>query len=511
MVLSDIIKRWRMFNDGKPGMLTTGTDEHGLKIEIAAENAGIDTKIFVDGLSDKFKILMQQANISAERFIRTTDSDHVTSCISMWELLKARGFIYKGKHSGWYCISDETFYPETQIEDIVDTSTGKRCMVSKETGKSVEWTSEDNYYFAMSKVKEQLLAHLRKNPKCIIPKSRYDEIIKTVMNSEDNDLSISRPKSRVKWGIPVPGDDTQTIYVWLDALVNYLTSTGFPWKTEADFMKSAWPADVHLVGKDIIKFHCIYWPSFLLAAGLPLPKQVVVHSHWTMNGTKMSKSLGNVVDPTETIAHFGNDSVRFFLANDGHLGFDSNYSDERVQERHNVELANKYSNLLVRVCGPAFNIERALARTPEDLQKAVELAFQDKSHLLETYSNLKTNTNSLVCRMNDHMNEFCTAHTLDRVRELIADTNKFVQDAEPWKFKKEDNLAIQDAIIYIASEVSRISSLALQPFMPDISSKALNRLNVSIENRTVDYALIGADRTYGKGANRKGDHPVTHI
>lgn len=279
MVLTDILKRWQVLK-GKPALLCTGTDEHGMKIQQAASNADRDPQDFCDEVSNKFKHLAERANLSHDRFIRTTDEDHREAVQHFWTLLNERGYIYESKHQGWYCVSDETYYPESQIEKRLDPVTGRTFMASQETGKEVEWTSEANYHFKLSTFRDRLLEYYKQHPHFIVPNSRMVEVT-SWLEAGLEDLSISRPISRLTWGIPVPQDESQTIYVWLDALVNYATVAGFPGQSFHDG-SAGWPADVHVIGKDIMRFHCVYWPAFLMALDLPLPKQILTHAHWTM-------------------------------------------------------------------------------------------------------------------------------------------------------------------------------------------------------------------------------------
>lgn len=484
MVLADAITKWHAWVEPSTGVyLTTGTDEHGLKVQHASEQAGVPTRPFVDAAASKFKVLAEKAQIDAQRFIRTTDHDHIKAAQQLWTILQEKGYIYKGEHSGWYCVSDETFYPETQVSK--DPTTGN--MVSNETGKTVEWTSESNYFFALSKIQPQLLEYISNNRSFILPESRYNQIVKEVTSGLE-DLSVSRPSSRCSWGIPVPGDESQVMYVWLDALTNYLTSSKYLEGKENQF----WPADVHVIGKDIIRFHAIYWPAFLLAADIPPPKQLVVHSHWTMLGSKMSKSLGNVVDPIQTMEHFGVDSVKFFLLNDSYLSRDSDYSNDRIMDRHNTALVNKYGNLVVRLCGKAFNISRAVSTFPSSPE-----------------SDIAKLTDSLLDKVRLHMQTFSTATALSEVQSLITAANLYVQDTAPWTLKKD--LVKQDEVIREASEAARVASLVLKPFIPTIANKMLDRMGVSPDRRGVEWARYGKDAEYGVGANRKGDYPISVV
>ncbi|KAJ1550533.1 methionyl-tRNA synthetase, partial [Nowakowskiella sp. JEL0078] len=359
-VLADIMKRWYEFI-GRESYLCTGTDEHGLKIQNAARDAKTDPKSFCDSISTKFLDLCEASNISQTDFIRTTEKRHYDA---VTKRLKESGYIYKGKHEGWYCVSDETFYPVKQVIEVDGN------MISKETGKKVEWTSEENYKFRLSNMRVPLLNWIKSNPDVILPKSRYDEIVST-LEGEIADLSISRPKSRLQWGIPVPDDEDHVIYVWMDALTNYLTVCGFPNSL------IGWPADWHVVGKDIIKFHSIYWPAFLLAANLEPPKRILVHAHWLLNRTKMSKSLGNVVDPFLLLENFGADPIRYFLARDGGITDDSEFSINTIEKRYRKDLAGQLGNLLMRCTAPKINPFQIVPSRPVNLSD-VDLKLLEK-------------------------------------------------------------------------------------------------------------------------------------
>lgn len=499
MVLADAARRWNRLYTKRPGFMTTGTDEHGLKVFQAARSAKQSPKDLVDSTSIKFKHLADASNIDYDRFIRTTDKDHVQASIAMWNTLLENGYIYKGSHSGWYCVSDETFYPETQVEKLPDSDK----VVSRQTGKKVEWTKEENYFFALSKFKQPLLDHLKKNPDFIYPPARQT-YVELEIESGLEDLSISRPSSRCSWGIPVPSDESQVMYVWLDALTNYLTSAGYPWKTPAD--NSIWPVDAHIIGKDISRFHAVYWPAFLMASGIALPKHIVVHSHWTLQGFKMSKSSGNVADPMEIMDQYGADTLRYFLQADGYLDHDSPFSIQRLEARHNSDLVNKYGNLAVRVCGPKFNIERACRNKSESIYSTIPGCAPFHQSLVEEL-------NGLADKVNSSMQVYETARAIASINSVIRKANLYIQETAPWKMKTDDpaELAKRDAIIFDAAETARITSILFQAFIPQISSSILDRLSVSPERRSLEYAQYGADPLYGLSANRKGDYPVKPI
>jgi methionyl-tRNA synthetase len=349
MVLTDILKRWQMLKGSKT-LLCTGTDEHGLKIQQAAAKANMDPREFCDKGAETFKALARRAAISNDYFIRTTDSDHKEAVAYIWMMLKDRGFIYPSKHEGWYCVSDETFYPESAIEKRLDPFSGRTFMASSETGKEVEWTSEPNYHFRLSAMKDPLLQFYKENPRFVVPSTRMADVVQWVSEGLE-DLSVSRPVGRLNWGIRVPEDESQTIYVWLDALVNYITKAGYPWAPGSE-SAGGWPADVQVIGKDIVRFHCIYWPAFLLALDIPPPRQVLTHAHWTMGNQKMAKSTGNVVNPFFAIDRFGIDTMRYYLAHDGGIINDSDYGNLHIVEKYKKGLQWGLGNLVSRVTRP---------------------------------------------------------------------------------------------------------------------------------------------------------------
>lgn len=332
IVLADVFSRWADWRNkgwSEPpvdfetaertkAVLATGTDEHGIKIQKSADLKGTSPEMLCDRFSKEFKDLADAAGAQYTRFIRTTDKDHIEAVNELWNQLEKRGYIYKGTHEGWYAESDETFYSASQVVPVQE---GQKLMKSKETGSLVEWSSEDNYKFKLSEFQQPLLDWLEANPDAILPHSRRDKLIAELKLGLE-DLSVSRPRTRLHWGIPVPSDKDHTIYVWLDALTNYLTVAGYPWK--GDDTKGCWPSDVQVIGKDIIRFHTIYFPAMLMALDLPLPKHFITHGHWTMNNQKMSKSGQNVVDPFKTMETFGRDELRWFLCRvGGNLGGDA--------------------------------------------------------------------------------------------------------------------------------------------------------------------------------------------
>lgn len=400
MVLADVLKRWHKLR-GQESLLLTGTDEHGMKIQQVAAANDTPPKAWCDLQAEKFKELAEKSNLANDFFIRTTDEDHKEAVRHFWFLLKEKGLIYEKMHEGWYCVSDETFYPESMLTRAVDPLTGEVSVASTETGNSVEWLEEKNYHFRMTALKDQLLDFYRQNPEWVVPKYRMQEVVSWVERSLE-DLSISRPSNRLDWGIRVPEDESQTIYVWVDALVNYLTKAGFPNWAPGKQMEGGWPADVHVIGKDILRFHGVYWPALLLAVDIPPPKKLLSHAHWTMTGKKMSKSRGNVVNPFYAIDRWGVDVMRFFMIYDGGIEDDANYENYIIVERYRKLLQGTVGNLTTRVVRtPAWNV-RECVQSATGLTGGMHMAsFPDREAQLykaqeAMLSNLYDEMNSLM-------------------------------------------------------------------------------------------------------------------
>ena len=333
-VLADALSRWCRIK-GSSTWLTTGTDEHGLKVQQAAVAAEQTPLAFCSKISSRFQSLFDSGHIQYDDYLRTTEPRHMKTVQSLWTTLADRDWIYLGLHEAWYCRSDEAFLTESQVE-----TNPMGVKVSKESGHPVERLVEENYKFRLSAFQTRLEAWLDANPEVIVPATRHAEV-KQMVQDGLNDLSISRLHHKIPWGIPVPTDPSHTIYVWLDALANYRTTCSHP----SNVGQEVWPPDYQIIGKDILKFHAIYWPAFLMAANLPLPQRIVAHGHWTVDGVKMSKSLGNVVDPVEALNKYRVDPVRYFLLREGQLGYDSNFSFALLEERCNAELSDTLGNL----------------------------------------------------------------------------------------------------------------------------------------------------------------------
>ena len=458
-IVADIFARFKRL-EGYNVLFLTGTDEHGLKIQREAEKNKKDPKIFCNELSEKFKDLTKVLNLSNDDFIRTTEKRHYSSVEEIWNRLVKSGDIYLDKYSGWYSISDEAYYGEDEIE----LTNGKK--VSKTSGSTVDWVEEESYFFKLSAWSQKLLDHYKNNNDFILPMSRKNEVVKFVEKGL-KDLSVSR--TSFSWGIPVPNDKKHVIYVWLDALSNYLSALNFPDVSDNNY-KKFWPADVHIIGKDILRFHAIYWPAFLLAAKLPLPKKIFGHG-WILSGDKkMSKSLGNILDPIEIINSYGIDQLRYYLVKEVSLGNDGSISMDNLKNCINNDLANNYGNLCQRVF--SFIKKNSANKIPRK-DKLIEL----DNKLL---NDLKKNIPNLIDLINkQNLNEF-----LKIVVGYSFDANKYFNDSEPWSVKKSDPDRMNAILYTICTQIKNISIL-LNPIIPLATEKVLETMNVRKENRTI--------------------------
>lgn len=504
MILADVLKRWHNLK-GRQSLLLTGTDEHGMKVQQAAENHDTPPKEWCDIQAEKFKQLAAKTNLANDFFIRTTDEDHKEAVRHFWFLLKEKGLIYESKHEGWYCVSDETFYPESMLDRKVDPLTGDVSLASIESGNSVEWTEEKNYHFRMSALKDQLLDFYQRNPDFIVPRSRMREVVHWVQNNLE-DLSISRPSSRLNWGIRVPGDDTQTIYVWVDALINYLTKAGFPNWTPGRETDGGWPADVHVIGKDIVRFHGVYWPALLLAVGISPPKKLLSHAHWTMNGRKMSKSLGNVVNPYYAIDRWGVDTMRLFMMLDGGIENDANYDNEIIVQRYKKVLAGTFGNLLSRVTrSKAWNVRESVQAAPMLAASLHHSRLDEMTAAL--FEAQKAKIDALYGEMDKFMEGPDPRRALMVLTEVAFEANRFISAMAPWAMSRglaekspEEQLrlnALKSQTIYITAETLRNTGILLQPYMPEKAQHLLDVLGVPEENRSFEYCGFGKDSDYG--------------
>jgi methionyl-tRNA synthetase len=436
-VAADVLARYHRAH-GEDVYFLTGTDEHGQKIEEAAAARGVEPRAFVDELHARFKEAWTQAGVRYDDFIRTTEQRHQAVVAELWKRMSDAGDIYLAEYEGAYCVACEDFYTETQAE-------GGKCPTH---GRPLEAMKEESYFFRLSRYTEPLLRHYEAHPTFIRPENRYNEIVSFVRGGL-RDLSISRRK--LKWGIGVPGDARHVVYVWLDALTNYVSATGGPGDSSGQYAR-LWPADVHLIGKDILRFHAVYWPAFLLSAGLPLPRQVFVHGWWTVEGQKMSKSLGNVVRPADLFARYGVDGTRYILLREFPFGGDGDYSAAGATTRYNAELANDLGNLLNRTHAMVFRYLDGTAKSPDRT---------------ETSAVLVDTVNGSIDDYHRAMAEVAFSRGLDAVLGIVRAGNKFIDTHAPWSLHKAGETDRLSEVLGALCEALRVVGLLLSPFMPD--------------------------------------------
>ena len=461
-IACDVLARFKRL-DGYAVKFLTGTDEHGQKVAKSAADEGTTPQEVADRNSAKFRELAKALGTTNDDFIRTTEERHKKACQALWQKLEANGHIYLDKYAGWYAVRDEAFYDEGEL---TKGPNGERLAP---TGAPVEWVEEESYFFDLSKWRDKLLALYDKNPNFIGPKSRFNEVYSFV-KGELRDLSVSR--TTFSWGVPVPGNPKHVMYVWIDALTNYITALGYPDINGAEF-KTFWPEALHVVGKEIIRFHCVYWPAFLMAADLPVPKKVYAHGWWTNEGQKMSKSLGNVVDPIALIEKYGLDQTRYFLLREVPFGNDGDFSEASMANRINSELANEFGNLAQRFLSfIGKNLGGVLpapgAFTAEDNEI---LAACDK----------------LLDQCREAIDAQAFHEMIEAVWGVVRAGNVYVDKQAPWTLRKTDP-ARMNTVLYVLAEVTRHVALLMQPFVPTAAAKVLDQLAVPADKR--DFASI---------------------
>lgn len=457
-VACDAIARY-MRLDGRTVKFLTGTDEHGQKVEKSAKNAGIPPQAFVDEVSEHFRDMAALLELTHDDFIRTTEPRHIAAAQDLWKKLEASGDIYLGSYAGWYAMRDEAFYQESELVN------GKAP-----TGAEVEWVEEPSYFFALSKYQQPLLDFYEANPDFILPEARRNEVISFVRGGL-KDLSISR--TSFTWGIPVPGDEKHIMYVWLDALTNYLTA--------AD---GHWPASLHMVGKDILRFHTVYWPAFLMSAKIELPKRVFAHGWWTIEGEKMSKSLGNVVAPAHLVEKYGLDQTRYFLLREVPFGSDGNFSRQSMFERINADLANNIGNLAQRTLSMiAKNCDGAVPKRGELTQADTDLMAL-----------VRITDAQSAARARDQMERCKFGEVIGAILSMASAANEYIDREAPWTLKKTDPDRMHTVLYHLAESI-RCIGIMLQPFTPGAAAKLLDQLAVPVDTRLFrhlgeNYALV---------------------
>jgi len=453
-IACDILSRFNKLCQNKVFFLT-GTDEHGQKVEKAANNNNIDPQVFVDQMSKTFQDLIPALGCEINDFIRTSEERHKKSAQALWNKLIENKQIYLSNYEGWYSIRDEAFYLENEL-------TKKNNIFFAPTGASVEWVKEESYFFKLSEWEDKLLQYYEHNPKAIMPKSRYNEVI-SFIKSGLKDISISR--TTFSWGIKVPDTNNHIMYVWIDALCNYLTAIDYP-NTDSNKFKEFWPA-IHIVGKDILRFHAVYWPAFLLASDLKPPKKIFAHGWWTNEGKKISKSLGNTIDPYEVINEYGLDQFRFFLFREVPFGNDGDFSKDSIAIRVNSDLSNNFGNLIQRICTFIY----------KNCDKKVENKFDlnENDHNLISLSEKKIN-NYIELMNNQEIDK-----AIKEIFDLLTETNIYIDKQAPWVLKKKD-VNRMNVVLSISIELIKKCTFMLYPVIPVSCEKIFQILNIEILN-----------------------------
>ncbi|AHC73988.1 methionyl-tRNA synthetase [Candidatus Endolissoclinum faulkneri L5] len=454
----DVLARFKRL-DGYDVMFLTGTDEHGQKVEKASLAADLDPQSFTNMVSQHFCDLSWAMGFTQDDFIRTTETRHVTAAQSFWRLLKNNGHIYLGYYEGWYSISDETFYNEADIKNVAGQHIAP-------TGSVVQRMKNPSYFFDLSSWQEKLLAFYEANPNFIAPETRKNEVI-CFVKAGLRDLSISR--TNFKWGIPVPDDEEHIMYVWLDALTNYITAVDFPKVTSK--YSQYWPADLHIVGKDILRFHAVYWPAFLMGAGLEPPKRIFAHGWWTSDGRKISKSIGNVIDPIALIKTYGLDPVRYYLMREVPFGSDGHFSQRSIVKRMTSELSNDVGNLLQRVFSMVAKNCGGTVPTPG------RFTTEDLA--------LLASADALLVAVRRHFDDQAFHKGWEEIFCVIKHANRYVDDQAPWGLYKSDYERMA-TVLYTLLETIRYISILLQPVMPTSCAKMLEQLAIPLDARGFD-------------------------
>jgi len=468
-IACDVMARFKRL-DGYDVKFLTGTDEHGQKVDKAAKAANIDPQKFTDEVSMRFRNLVKTGenllNVSNDDFIRTTESRHKKAAQALWQRMEKNGHIYLDTYEGWYSVRDEAYYQESELVE----KDGKKIAPS---GAEVEWVKEESYFLNLSRWQTPLLDFYNAHPDFVIPASRYNEVKSFVRGGKEfeegalKDLSISR--TTFNWGIPVPGNPKHVMYVWIDALTNYLTATGFP-DMDAEQYKKFWaenPELIHVVGKDIIRFHAVYWPAFLMAADLPIPKKIVAHGWWTIEGEKMSKSLGNVIAPKDLVDEFGLDQTRYFLLREVPFGNDGNFAKSLMMERINSDLANNIGNLSQRTLSMIQKNCGGLVPQFSNLT--------DEDKVMLNYAQVTIDKRKAIeARINSHIDNFRFDIILEDILSISSSANEYINKQAPWKIK--DDAARQATVLYVLAESIRCIAIMLQPFIPEAAKKMLLQL-----------------------------------
>ncbi|MGD9867441.1 MAG: methionine--tRNA ligase [Hyphomicrobiales bacterium] len=479
-IATDAFARFKRL-DGHDVYFLTGTDEHGIKMLQTARGQDITPRELADRNTQLFQRMVERLNCSNDDFIRTSEERHYRSCQEIWRRMEANGDIYLDKYAGWYSVRDEAYYDEGELTQ----GEGGKKLSSQ--GTPVEWVEEESYFFRLSAYQDKLLAHYEANPDFIGPEARRNEVVAFVKRGLQ-DLSVSR--TTFDWGIPVPGNEKHIMYVWVDALTNYITGVGFP-DEKGDLFRKFWPADAHIIGKDIIRFHAVYWPAFLMSAGIALPKRVFAHGFLFNRGEKMSKSVGNVIDPFALADHYGVDQMRYFLLREVPFGQDGNYSHDAIVNRVNADLANDLGNLAQR------SLSMIAKNCGGVLPQPGELSDADRAILGAA--------DGLPPQVREAMDACAVHKALEAIWAVVADANRYFAGEEPWALKKTDP-ARMGTVLHVTAEVVRQVAILAQPVMPESCARLLDQLAVPGQSR--NCAALGEAGRLKAGTALPAPQPV---
>jgi methionyl-tRNA synthetase len=473
-IATDAIARFQRLS-GRDVFFMTGTDEHGLKMAQAAREKGVSPAELADEMSAIFRQMDEQLQISFDRFIRTTESEHHRASQAIWKAMAERGDLYLGRYEGWYSVRDEAYYDE---EELVVATSGDKLSPQ---GTPVEWTVEESWFFRLSAYQDRLLAYYEANPEFIRPETRRNEVLRFVEGGL-SDLSISR--TSFDWGVKVPGSEEHVMYVWLDALTNYITGVGYP-DTQSETYRRYWPADLHIIGKDVVRFHAVYWPAFLMSAGIALPRQVFGHGHVLLRGEKMSKSAGNVVDPEALVAAFGVDAVRYFLLRDVTFGQDGSYSPEAIVTRVNADLANSFGNLA----------QRTLSFIVKNVGTALPSGGRDDPADAELLALVRRATGE---ELPARFSELALSQGIEAWLRAVFACNQYIDAQAPWTLRKTDPERMTAVLATLCEAIVDLG-IAIQPVIPGAAARLLDQLGVPASER--DFVALAERGRYERLAS----------